>query len=248
MFELILLIAALFIGYMIYEHITKLGCQCNYCKKEIRCDQEICHYCGKKQIQGNFEFIDDSTTLKERIEEDLDGIVVALMAKVAMQDGLITKTESDYIKQRYEELYTLTHKDDSVLIIYDRIFKKEKEDQTNIILIASKLKDLEDDAKRYVYVLLKGLADLDGNHDNLENIRNAMGYFPSSQTSPYALLESSPEDSLLDIEKNYRRLIKEQSKKLNFDSNIPEEMIRHEEAKLQALDEAWDVVKKEKNA
>jgi len=63
----------------------------------------------------------------------------------------------------------------------------------------------------------------------------------------YEVLESSREDSLEIIKKNYRRLIKEYHYDSIASKGLPENMLKFAEEKTKELNEAYDVVKKEKS-
>jgi len=63
----------------------------------------------------------------------------------------------------------------------------------------------------------------------------------------YETLESSKNDSLETIKKNYRRLIKEYHYDSIASKGLPEDMLKFAEIKTQELNEAYSVVKKLKS-
>ena len=62
----------------------------------------------------------------------------------------------------------------------------------------------------------------------------------------YEILESSKNDSLETIKKNYRRLIKEYHYDSLASRGLPEDMLQFAKEKTQELNEAYDAVKKDK--
>ena len=62
----------------------------------------------------------------------------------------------------------------------------------------------------------------------------------------YEILESSKNDSLEVIKKNYRRLIKEYHYDSIASKGLPEDMLQFAKEKTQELNEAYDAVKKDK--
>jgi hypothetical protein len=144
MFNLILLIIAIFIAYKLYENINKFGCKCENCGKNIKCDDEFCIYCGapnkhkegyvnKEKSSGfNYEAPQEKVHYNYYdVLDDLDGIIVALMAKVAKDNGIISSEEAKYISDRYLELAKLTYKTEDVIDIYEEIFNREKDRKDN---------------------------------------------------------------------------------------------------------------------
>ena len=133
MMNLILFVIAVLVAYKVYENIIKFGCKCENCGKNIKCDDQFCIYCGAKVNYLNGETTNSHTTSQKQyynyyeILDDLDGVIVSLMAKVAKSDGVISSQEATYISQRYVELADLTHKSHNVIDIFEEIFDREKE-------------------------------------------------------------------------------------------------------------------------
>ena len=79
--------------------------KCTACKKENSSDNKFCIYCGtsledkeKKQSEGY------EKDIYNIILNSYDGILVALLAKVAKSDGKISIIEAKYISSIYDEL------------------------------------------------------------------------------------------------------------------------------------------------
>lgn len=62
----------------------------------------------------------------------------------------------------------------------------------------------------------------------------------------YEILESSKNDSLETIKKNYRRLMKEYHYDSIASKGLPEDMLQFVKEKTQELNEVYDAVKKDK--
>jgi DnaJ like chaperone protein len=150
MTNLILLFVALFVAYKLYQNIV------NFDNSTL-----------------NYEPIDHKTYNYDEVVDDLDGVVVSLMAKVAKSNGTISVQEAKYITDVYLELANLTGKSRDVLDIYEQIFQKEK-DNPNVKELVYKLKDLDEQPKTYILNILKNLASIDGDKRVLEEIETAM--------------------------------------------------------------------------
>jgi uncharacterized tellurite resistance protein B-like protein len=177
--NLILLVIAIFVMYKLYENIMKFGCKCENCGKNIKCDDEFCIYCGARQkaidVNLNTQLVTNQSKHYNYYEvlDDLDGVIVALMAKIAKSDGVISKEEAEYISDVYKELANLTNKSLDVIDIYEEIFEREKKDN-NIMEFVTKLKDLEEEPREYVLNILQNLANIDGDLEVLEKIKTEL--------------------------------------------------------------------------
>ncbi|WP_031348205.1 J domain-containing protein [Sulfurimonas hongkongensis] len=80
-------------------------------------------------------------------------------------------------------------------------------------------------------------------HDNYRNRQSSF----SNGDRYYETLESSKDDSLETIKKNYRRLIKEYHYDSIASKGLPEDMLKFAEVKTQELNEAYAAVKKLKS-
>jgi DnaJ like chaperone protein len=257
--NLILLIVALFIAYKVYENINKFGCKCENCGKNIKCDDEFCIYCGapnkhqeaymdSEKPNNNFNY--EKPKQKKvhynyyEVADDLDGVIVALMAKVAKDNGVVTKEEAEYISQRYLELVKLTHKTTDVIDVYEEIFNREKDRKDNIKEIASKLIDLDESAKAYVLKVLVELAGIDGENEILKEIKEAMNFKTNNSNSYYEILNSKPTDDWDTIRHNYRELVKQYHYDKLASKNLPKDMLEYAEQRLKEINEAYDALKK----
>jgi DnaJ like chaperone protein len=267
--NLILLIAAIFLAYKVYENITKFGCKCENCGKNIKCDDEFCIYCGAKNTHKE-AYVDTSSTTQNNsnsnenfeytppkeektyynyyeVLDDLDGIIVALMAKVAKSNGIVSSDEATYISQRYLELAKLTNKSQDVIDIYEEIFNREKDRVDNLEEFAQKLASLDEAPKAYVLKILEELTDVDGDTRILDEIKEAMKFNGDKNSSYYEILNSKPTDDWDTIKKNYKELVKEYHYDKLASKNLPKDLLEYAENKLKEINEAYEALKKLKN-
>lgn len=264
----ILLVVALFMAYKLYENLSKIGCKCDKCGKNIKCDEKICIYCGAKnthqtgyantQEEANEKIYDEVDASSQQnskdthynyydVEEDLDGIIVALMSKVAQSNDVLTKDEATYISQRYLELAKLTNKTPNVIDIYEEIFARNKNKSEDIEEYAIKLKELDEAPKAYVFKILEELTKIDGDYEVLDNIKAKMEFAPSSSNSYYEILNSKPTDDWERIKANYKELVKEYHYDKLISKNLPKDLLEYSEKRLKEINEAYDHLKKLKN-
>jgi DnaJ like chaperone protein len=264
MMNLILLIIAIFIAYKVYENINKFGCKCENCGKNIKCDDDFCIYCGapnkhkeaymdneNKTENSSFNYKAYESPKEEKkhynyyeVLDDLDGVIVSLMAKVAKDNGVVSSEEAKYISERYLELAKLTHKTPDVIDIYEEIFNREKDRKDNIKEIANKLKDLDESAKAYVLKVLTKLAGIDGENEILKEIKEAMKFETTSSNNYYEILNSKPTDDWETIKKNYRELVKQYHYDKLASKNLPKDILDYAEQRLKEINEAYDALKK----
>jgi len=96
--------------------------------------------------------------------------------------------------------------------------------------------------KNYKYYRSYKYKQQDYSHTNYSNEQFS---FNSTQKY-YEVLESSPNDSLESIKKNYRRLIKEFHYDTIASRGLPDDMLQFAKEKTQELNEAYAAIKKEK--
>ena len=268
--NLILLGIAIFIAYKFYTQVIKVGCKCEKCGKNIKCDEEFCPYCGahntakeayvdnstknndtKNTKADDFDYTPPKTEKKYynyyEVLDDLDGVIVSLMAKVAKSNDVISKDEAEYISKRYLELARLTNKSADVIDVYEDIFEKEKNNFENIQEIASKLKDLNEPAKAYVMKILEELSSVDGDYKILDKIKQALRFEEKQNNSYYEVLNSKPTDDWETIKKNYKELVKEYHYDKLASKNLPQDLLDYAQNKLKEINEAYEALKKLKN-
>jgi len=267
MMNLILFLAAAFLAYKVYENATKFGCKCDNCGKNIKCDDEFCIYCGAPNNHKE-AYVDTESKQEKRYEsnytpnppkeekqyynyyevlDDLDGIVVALMAKVAKSNGIVSSDEAKFIAERYNELANLTGKTKDVIDIYEDIFEKEKDRLDNLEEFAAKLRELDEAPKAYVLKILEELSDIDKDNEILNKIKQAMEFSDNKGNSYYDILNSKPTDDWETIKRNYKELVKQYHYDKLASKNLPKDLLEYAENKLKEINEAYEALKKLKN-
>lgn len=243
--NIILLIIAIVIAYQLFMKISTFGCKCKKCGKNINCADNVCQYCGEIQNHSNRSTSNFSSSYNyDSIYNDLDGIIISLMAKVAKDNGYVSQEEANYISKRFDELATLTNKNSSVKTIYKQIFELEKESNSSATQLASKLNNINNDAKVYILKILKELAQFDGKFDVLNEIKKTLNLSENNKDlSYYEILESTESDDFETIKKNYRRLAKEYHYDSIASKNLPQDMIDYANEKLKKINEAYEYIK-----
>jgi len=245
----ILFLLLLIIIYKVYENINQFGCRCEKCGRNIKCNSN-CPFCGSLTLEKNFQ-IDKEKIIEEKkrhynyyeVLDDLDGVVVALMAKVAKSNGIVSSKEADFISSRYRELANLTGKDNSVIDIYETIFEREKDNLDNLEEFAKKLKELDEAPKGYILKILEELTDVDGDTKILDNIKEYMK-FNYDNNSYYKILNSKPTDDWDTIQKNYEKLIEQYSYSELDEKKLPKDLLEYADKRLKEINEAYEALKK----
>lgn len=142
-------------------------------------------YCGKcgSLIKDNYNFCGNCGTKIEKKEIDyyaevlnnLDGLLIAIVAKLSKLDGRICKSESEYISGLFTLLIeNFKHKTyiPNIREIYKKILDNEKNDFYNIEVLCKKLNQLNilEKEKIFVIEILLELAHIDSKyHEDEEN-------------------------------------------------------------------------------
>lgn len=142
------------------------GCQCKNCNTNNDCNDKFCINCGSKL---------DSTESKmyEEILHSVDGIVVALLAKIAKADGRISQGEADYLSHVFDILAEKRDDRANAKTIYKEILKQEKDKTNNLDKFCEMLSHINTpkDLKIEIVKIFLELAYVDGMYDkNEENI------------------------------------------------------------------------------
>ena len=96
--------------------------------------------------------------------------------------------------------------------------------------------------KSYKYYSKFKYKQQDYNQNNYSNLQSSF----SNMDRYYEILESSENDSLDIIKKNYRRLMKEYHYDSIASKGLPDDMLKFAEEKTKELNEAYDAIKKSK--
>jgi DnaJ like chaperone protein len=143
-------------------------CKCEKCNKVNDCNDKFCIQCGNPMESKNKK-------LKLDIVNSIDGILVALFAKVAKADGKISKEEAKYIGHVFDELSKSRSpiENDKIKDIYKEILNIEKTNLQNIDVLCKKLSliSVGTDFKVNIVTMFVELAYIDSVYDiSEENI------------------------------------------------------------------------------
>jgi len=186
--------------------------------------------------------------------------LIVLSAKLSKADGQVSKEELIAVK---DKLKIPDHELDQV----GKIFNKAKEESAGYESYAKQISEIyrgNINVLEEVINILFYIAEADGNVSDEEfkmiqhisqifGLNDAQfngiteGRKSSDKLNPYIVLESKPDDNLLDIRKRYLKLSKEHHPDLLLSKGVPQEVIDESKKKMRAINSAWDQVQKLKN-
>ena len=183
--------------------------------------------------------------------------LIVLSAKLSKVDGLVSKEELLAIK---EKLKIPNTEIDQV----SKIFNKAKEDplgyepyakqiseifkgNTNVleevINILFYIAEADGEVSDSEYKMIANIAKIFGlTYEQFESVKESRK--SSDKLNPYMVLESSPNDDLKTIRKNYIRLSKEHHPDLLISKGVPVEVINESKKKMRAINSAWEKIQK----
>ena len=181
--------------------------------------------------------------------------LIVLSAKLSKADGLVSKEELIAIK---EKLKIPNTEIDQV----SKIFNKAKDDPLGYEPYAKQIGEIfrgnfnvleevinilfyiaESDGKvsDSEYKMIEDIAKIFGlTYKQFESVKESRK--SSDKLNPYLVLESSPNDDLKTIRKNYIRLSKEHHPDLLVSKGVPSEVINESKKKMRAINSAWDQI------
>lgn len=181
--------------------------------------------------------------------------VIALGAKMAKADGLVTRDEVT----AFREVFEIRHEDEAHAA---RVFNLARQDVAGYQAYASQISAMFRDDHQTLTDLLEGLfhiAMADGfyhpNEDGfLQNVAEIFGlphtvfqavrsrFVRNSVTDPYVILGVAPEMPLVEIRSVWRQLVKENHPDRMIARGVPEEAIRLAEKRVIAINQAWEKI------
>ncbi len=185
--------------------------------------------------------------------------VIALGAKMAKADGVVTRDEVDAFKQVF-------HIPPTEMKNVARVFNQAKQDIAGYDGYARQLAGIFGPASPVLEDVLDGLfhiAKADGvvhpmEEKFLESVASIFGFdsrdfarirerhvLPERE-DPYVILGVSRTDSFADIRKAYRKLVAENHPDKHIAAGMPEEFIEIATGKLAAINDAFDRIEKER--
>ncbi|MEL6375981.1 MAG: molecular chaperone DjiA [Pseudomonadota bacterium] len=181
--------------------------------------------------------------------------VIALGAKMAKADGLVTRDEVT----AFREVFQIAEGDEDGAA---RVFNLARRDVTGFDDYARRIKSMFGDDTDMLYDLLEGLfhiAVADGAyHPNenhfLEEVSEIFGipenrfqslrcrFVPDAKPNPYDVLGVDPGTPIEEIRQRYRSLVREMHPDRMIARGVPEEAVKLAEKRLTVINNAWDEI------
>ena len=181
--------------------------------------------------------------------------VIALGAKMAKADGLVTRDEVT----AFREVFQIARDDEAGAA---KVFNLARQDVAGYEEYAHRIKAMFDANEAPLCDLMEGLfhiAVADGTYhpnenDFLQNVAVIFGlpdadfmrlrarFVPDAEKDPYAVLGVDPAASLEDIRQVWRQLVRESHPDRMMARGVPEEAMRLAERRLIAVNRAWEEI------
>jgi len=185
--------------------------------------------------------------------------VIALGAKMAKADGVVTKDEVSAFKDVFKV-------PDSELKNVARLFNLAKKDVAGYESYAKQLARLFQDDRETLKAVLDGLFHIakadevihPSEEDYLASVARIFGFsetefayirarhVQAKERSPYDVLEVDPSISDAELKKRYRELVRENHPDRLMARGVPEEFIEIANNKIAAINQAYDEIAKER--
>lgn len=205
------------------------------------------------------------------------GLLVSLMAKVAKADGGVCELEAQMLKHTFTDISSHFENNEEIREKLKGIYNKEKESFDNTITICQKLYSVtKNDYQKRVKIIeyLLNLAFIDKNFSDTEkmiceDISNALkikavhfsqlvdnfkAFYAQQENSAaislekaYEVLEASKDDDNSVLKKKYRSLVKKHHPDIIAGQGAEQSIIDKATSKLQEINEAYEIIKKERN-
>ena len=204
------------------------------------------------------------------------GLLVALMAKVAKADGKVCELEAEILKHTFNDISSHFENHEEIKEKLKVLYASEKQSFDNMILICEKLYKLtkhEYNKRVKIMEYLLNLAFIDKEFSDTEkmiteDIANALNIeksdfdrlimtfeaFYAQQASnkaislekAYEVLESNASDDNATLKKNYRNLVKKHHPDIISGQGASQNIIDEATKKLQEINEAYEIIKKDR--
>jgi DnaJ like chaperone protein len=185
--------------------------------------------------------------------------VIALGAKMAKADGLVTRDEVS----AFREVFTIpTNEEENAA----RVFNLARQDVAGFEEYAVRIKRMFDGVDGVLCDLMEGLfhiAIADGDyHPNedafLIRVADIFGlpdrefralrsrFVPNAEPDPYSVLDVPHDASLAEIRKAWRKLVHDTHPDKMIARGLPKEAVKLAESRLMAINRAWEEISKAK--
>ena len=204
------------------------------------------------------------------------GLLVALMAKVSKADGKVCELEAEVLKHTFNDISSHFENAEEIRGKLKTLYENEKHSFDNLIDICNKLYNLtkhEYHKRVKIMEYLLNLAFIDKDFsptekmitedianalkikiEDFNNLINTFEAFYAQQASnkaislekAYEILESNPADDAATLKKNYRSLVKKHHPDIISGQGAAQNIIDEATKKLQEINEAYELIKKDK--
>jgi DnaJ like chaperone protein len=204
------------------------------------------------------------------------GLLVALMAKVAKADGKVCELEAELLKHTFNDISSHFENSEEIRGKLKTLYDKEKQSFDNMIVICEKLYsltriDYNKRAKIMEYLLNLAFIDkefsktekmivedisnaLKIKKEDFERLINTFEVFYSQQATnqaislekAYEILDSKIGDDNAILKKNYRTLVKKHHPDIISGQGATQNIIDEATKKLQEINEAYEMIKKDR--
>ncbi len=181
--------------------------------------------------------------------------VIALGAKMAKADGLVTRDEVT----AFREVFQIAPKDEANAA---KVFNMARQDVAGFEEYATRIKGMFGANKGKPDDLMEGLfhiAVADGEyHPNedvfLERVAEILGmkehkfvamrarFVPDAEPDPYTVLGVTPETPMEDIRKRWRKLVRDTHPDAMMARGVPEEAVKIAEKRMIDINRAWEQI------
>ena len=184
--------------------------------------------------------------------------VIALGAKMAKADGLVTRDEV----AAFREVFHIPREDEHSAA---KVFNLARQDVAGFEDYARRVASMFQEADQTLCDLIEGLfhiAVADGNYHAGEDDYLARGatifgmsdrqfralrarFVPDAEPDPWDVLGVEPGTAVEDVQKAWRQLVRESHPDRMIARGVPEEAIKLSEKRLVAINKAWESIRKE---
>ena len=184
--------------------------------------------------------------------------VIALGAKMAKADGLVTRDEV----AAFREVFHIARKDEESAA---RVFNLARQDVAGFEEYANRIAAMFDGADAPLCDLMEGLfhiAVADGSYhpsedDFLARVAAIFGipersfrslrsrFVPDAEPDPWDVLGVTPDTPLDQVQMAWRQLVRDSHPDRMMARGVPEEAVKMAEARLVAINRAWETIRKE---
>ena len=220
--------------------------------------------------------IDTKQKFDGNLEDHEAGLLISLMAKVAKADGHVSELEAELLSNTLTQLSSVFENQTQIRQKLKEIYKRELNSFENTIILAQKYMKLtrNDYPKRLATLeYLLNLAFIDNEFTNeermiCEDIANTLGIKESdfeniiskfrafyanrynnqvnTLQNAYEILGASKSDDMATIKSKYKKLVRQNHPDLLMGKGASQSIIEKATAKLQEINEAYEIIKKSK--